>query len=143
MLVEAPVGLDALHGFAHGDFGGDGVTRRPRVRGLALQKRPHQDALREPDLVLSGHPDAALLHQLHDASAFLGGERVVHQQRARADVKRDADLVPPPVGAAETSVQPEAQRLVERLLRLGRAMCVGDGFQVFQMFACWPFAADH
>ena len=142
MSRRFPVGLDALHGFAQGDFGGDGVPSRPRVRGLALQKRPHEDALREPDLVLPGHPDAALLHQLHDARAFLGGERVVHQERARADAERDADLVPPPVGVAEASVQPEAQRLVERLFRLGRATRAGKRFQVLQMLVRRPLAAE-
>ena len=77
------------------------------------------------------------------ARAFLDGEHVVHQERARADAERDADLVPPPVGVAEASVQPEAQRLVERLFRLGRATRAGERFQVLQMFVRRPLAAEH
>ena len=76
------------------------------------------------------------------ARAFLGGERVVHQERARPDAERDADLVPPPVGVAEASVQPEAQRLVERLFRLGRAARAGEGSEVLQMFVRRPLAAE-
>ena len=73
MLVEAPVGLDTF-GLPRHDFRSYGVTGLADQFLVFLQQGTYQYVTGQPNLVLSRHAEAGVVHHFDSSLSFLSRE---------------------------------------------------------------------